>query len=99
MSNRFSNLNVPTRRASGLPTTITHDLRNVIRCSQWQRRAVLDRRLSRLALFLISFSLTLLLATVVAWAVLDYAPNIAFLWLFALLPLVVAGSAFLSLSA
>ena len=91
MSNRFSNLNVPTM------TTL--ELRNIVRRSQWQRQLVLERRLTWLALFLISFSVTLLLLTILAWAVVGYAPNIVFLWSFVLLPLVLAGSVLLSFSA
>ena len=78
MTRRFSltSLILPNTSAPSTTTTTTRDIRRLVHRNARERRLTTDRRLTYLALLLVSFSVTLLLLNTVAWTVLAYAPNV-----------------------
>jgi hypothetical protein len=77
MSNQFSLTPLILKNTSAPPTTTTtRDIRRLVHRNARERSLTTDRRLTYLALLLVSFSVTLLLLTTVAGTVLAYTPNV-----------------------
>jgi hypothetical protein len=76
MTRRFSLTPLILPNTSAPSTTTTRDIRRLVHRNARERRLITDRRLTYLALLLVSFSTTLLFLTIVAWTVRGYAPNV-----------------------
>jgi hypothetical protein len=75
-SGRFSKFKFRPTPTTPLTTPATREIRKVVRHNAAERNLVLERRLTYVAMFLVTFATSLLLLTSVAWVAGGYAPHV-----------------------